>query len=663
MWLSKTCCRKSTAAASLSSARSANRVFVSADVFADGHDRLAGVLQYRRIDADWHEVPLAALGNDSWGASFTVTELGEYEYTVEAWIDRFGSWLAALVAKADAGEDVESDLLEGAAIVEHALRPRRSVRLQPDRRRSPYPRDCRRPAQRPRASRPASRRRAIRSSLRLMHSRPDRSASATADRPLRVTVDPVRARFSAWYEMFPRSCTERPRTPRHAPRRRSAASRRLPPWASTCCTSHRFIRSDPPTGKAQQRAHRGGPAILAARGPSDRAPAAIRRSSRDSARSKTSIASWQPRSISAWTSRSTSRSRRRPIIRGRKRIQHGSSTGRTARSSTPKIRRRNIRTSIRSTSKPTTGARCGTPCATSSCSGSSHGVRIFRVDNPHTKPFAFWEWLIADVRRQHPDAIFLSEAFTRPKVMRRLAKLGFNQSYTYFTWRNTAQELREYLTELTAHRSAGVSCGRTSSPTRPTSCTSTCSTADGPAFEVRLILAATLAASYGIYSGFELCENVAVQPGSEEYSELGKVPDSTARLEPAGQSQRADRAGEPRSGGEHRALQFNSTLTFHDADNPAFLWFSKARPERVDRFDPAGPDWMRACLSSRTRTPDTCSTAASRCRSGSSASGPHQPYVVEDLLDDARYTWQGEWNYVKLDPAERMAHVFVVRPQ
>ena len=152
-----------------------------------------------------------------------------------------------------------------------------------------------------------------------------------------------------------------------------------------------------------------------------------------------------------------------------------------------------------------------------------HGVTIFRVDNPHTKPFRFWEWCIAEIKREHPEAIFLSEAFTRPKVMRYLAKAGFTQSYTYFTWRNSARELRDYLTELTRTELQEYMRPNFFANT-PDILHEYLQTGGRPAFEVRLVLAATLSSSYGIYSGFELCENVPVRHGSEEYLELGEVP-------------------------------------------------------------------------------------------------------------------------------------------
>jgi starch synthase (maltosyl-transferring) len=634
-------------------------LFVSADVFADGHDRLAGVLQYRHCHGDWREVPLTSLDNDSWGASFTVTQIGEYEYTMEAWIDQFGSWLAALSAKAEAGQDVQNELIEGAEIVE------RAVRLKPDTTYGGTEQEARRlleigAALRSDLAQPVRVAAARDPELaRLMQSRPDRSAAATADRPLKVIVDPVRARFGAWYELFARSCTsdaERPGTLRDVERRlpeiadlgfdvlylapihpigstnrkgrnnalRAAAGDPGSPWAiGSDVGGHTAI--DPELGTLDDF---------------DRLVATAGHLGIDIALDLAFQVSpdhpWT-KSQSAW-------------------FQHRADGSIKYAENPPKKYQdiypfdfetddwRALWDSLRDVV----------------LFWIAHGVRIFRVDNPHTKPFAFWEWLIADVRRRHPDVIFLSEAFTRPKVMRRLAKLGFNQSYTYFTWRNTAQELKEYLTELTRTE--------TQEYLRPNFFANTpdilheyLQHGGRPAFEVRLILAATLAASYGIYSGFELCENVAVRPGSEEYlhSEKYEIRPRSWN-QPGALNELIARVNRIRR--EHRALQFNGTLAFHEVDNHAFLWFSKTPPSNgVDQFDPAGPDWNARVFVVANTDPHTMQHGRVRVPLLELGLDPRQPYIVEDLLDEARYTWQGEWNYVKLDPAERMAHIFIIR--
>jgi starch synthase (maltosyl-transferring) len=276
----------------------------------------------------------------------------------------------------------------------------------------------------------------------------------------------------------------------------------------------------------------------------------------------------------------------------------------------------------------------------------AHGVTIFRVDNPHTKSFRFWEWCLAEVKQRHPDAVFLSEAFTRPKVMRYLAKVGFTQSYTYFTWRNSAGELREYLTELTQTELAEYFRPNFFANT-PDILTEYLQHGGRPAFEVRLILAATLAASYGIYSGFELCEHVAARPGSEEYldsekyqikprdwNQAGNLKELIARLNAVRRS--------------HPALQQNATLRFHATANDDLLWFSKS----------AGRDIVFVVANTTPAYLQHGFVEVPICELGIPDG---TPYMVEDLVDGATYTWRGAWNYVRLDPGVRMAHVFIVR--
>jgi starch synthase (maltosyl-transferring) len=275
-----------------------------------------------------------------------------------------------------------------------------------------------------------------------------------------------------------------------------------------------------------------------------------------------------------------------------------------------------------------------------------HGVKIFRVDNPHTKSFRFWEWCIAEIRKDHPDAVFLSEAFTRPKVMRYLAKAGFSQSYTYFTWRNHAHELRDYLTELTRTELQEYMRPNFFANT-PDILNEYLVSGGRPAFEVRLILAGTLAASYGIYSGFEVCENLPVRPGSEEYLDSEKYQIKPRDYNAPGNLKEliARLNGIRRA---HPALQQNATLAFYGTDTPQLLCYGKtAGDDRVYVVASTDPHWEQAGW---VQFPTWELGLGSRDR-----------FVVEDLLDGARYTWTGEWNFVRLGPGQKMAHVLVVR--
>ncbi|HET7738026.1 MAG TPA: alpha-1,4-glucan--maltose-1-phosphate maltosyltransferase, partial [Tepidiformaceae bacterium] len=274
----------------------------------------------------------------------------------------------------------------------------------------------------------------------------------------------------------------------------------------------------------------------------------------------------------------------------------------------------------------------------------SHGVRIFRVDNPHTKPIAFWEWLIAEVQRDHPDVIFLAEAFTRPRKLQELAKVGFSQSYTYFTWRNTRPELEEFLTELTRSEQAEY--------LRPNFFANTpdilheyLQTGGTPAFKVRAILAGTLSPTYGIYSGYELIENVPLHPGSEEYLDSEKyevrVRDWNAYGNIKGDLQRLNTARR-----DNPALQLYTNLTFHDATNPAIISYSKATPDLRNRvLVVANLDPFTAHETMLTLDGDALGLTAD------------EAYAAHDLLSGAIYSWRGLTNYVRLDPGDPV-HLF-----
>ena len=276
------------------------------------------------------------------------------------------------------------------------------------------------------------------------------------------------------------------------------------------------------------------------------------------------------------------------------------------------------------------------------------GVRIFRVDNPHTKPFPFWEWLLAQIRAKHPDVLFLSEAFTRPKIMMRLAKLGFSQSYTYFAWRDKKWELADYFTELT--KGPAREFFRPSLwPNTPDILTATLQEGGAPAFRLRLVLAATLGASYGIYGpAFELCENKPAEPGSEEYLNSEKYelkawdirrPDSLKDL--------ITRVNRIRR--ENPALQRDDGLEFHPVDNDRLLCYSKSSPDGANRI------LVVVNLDPKAKQAGTVELPPERWGLASPS------FAVEDLLDGASYSWHGSRHYVELDPARAPAHLFRVK--
>ena len=711
---------------------------VTVDMFADGHDEIAGALLYRALPAnapapgsavdpahrpataqgsaaakgfsaastsrgEWREVPLQPLGNDSWTATFTVEALGAYEYTIEGWVDTFGSWLKGLIAKAEAGQDVSSELLEGAEIVERAAgrlkpaaagpdeearldskvgtgfnsdgeagfgRPDEGLRLLEiaDKLRGNVP-------QRARVS--AARDAELRA---LMDARPDRTHATRYDRVLTVVVDAPRARYSTWYEMFPRSVTPDPS--RSGTFREAEA--RLPeiqamgfdvvylPPVHPIGRTHRKGRNNSLTPTADDPGSPwaiGGPegghtAIEPGLGTIEDFDHFVGVANRLGLEVALDIA-FQASPDHPWVREHPEWFKHRP-------------DGTIKYAENPPKKYQDIYPLDFETAE---WESLWAALRDVFLFWASHGVRTFRVDNPHTKSFRFWEWCIAEVQRQYPDAIFLAEAFTRPKVMRYLAKAGFSQSYTYFTWRNQASELREYLTELTKTELQEYMRPNFFANT-PDILNEYLVHGGRPAFEVRLVLAATLAGSYGIYSGYELCENVPVRPGSEEYLDSEKyqikVRDYNA---PGNLKELIARVNQIRR--EHPVLQQNATLAFHATDNPRILFYSKSvdLPAAAGSYGREGGSASVSVAPGLHRNDDAASglsrkttdrifvVATDDCTWEQSGwiqvpiwelgIEARDTYVVEDLLDGARYTWRGEWNFVKLGPG-KMAHILAI---
>lgn len=618
-------------------------VWVEADVFADGHELVAAALQHRVAeDPDWLEVPMAPLGNDRFGGRFTIDRLAEHRYTVVGWIDRFETWRGDLAKKADAGLDVSVDLLIGADFV-----------LGASRRASDGDRDrlLLRAAARTLAGddEDAARTLAFDGDLRdLMRRYPDRRGLGAHVRELRVTVDPPRARFGAWYELFPRSTSAAPR--RHGTFDDVVA--RLP-YLEELGFDVLYLPPIHPIGHERRKGANNRPstspddpgspwAIGAAEGghtavhPDLGTIQDFRRllaAARERGIEVALDVAFQTTPEHPWVAEHPEWFRHRPDGS----IQHAENPPKVYEDIYPIDFETKDRQGLWAALRDVFLFWCG------------HGVRIFRVDNPHTKPFAFWEWLIAEVRAEHPDTIFLAEAFTRPKVMYRLAKLGFTQSYTYFAWRTTKPDLTDYLTELT--RTGAVEFFRPSFwPNTPDILTAYLQTGRRSAFAVRFVLAATLAANYGIYGpAFELLEHVPREPGSEEYRDSEKYeirtwdldrPDSLAPLI----------ATMNRIRRENPALHDNRSLRFHGIANDQLIAYSKATPDRSN-----------VVLVVVNLDQENARSGWTDLDLGELGLAPGEPFEVEDLLMGAVFSWVGAANFVQLHPAEAPAHVFRVR--
>jgi starch synthase (maltosyl-transferring) len=618
------------------------RVLVEADVFADSHDVISCVLLYRReADAQWNESPMRFIANDRWQGEFRVTQVGIYYYTLQAWIDLFRSWCESLVKKVEAGQDVCIELLVGAALIEVTSKRAAGSDVKA----------LREQASLLRLEQEAANR--IPSVLdddfaRLMAKYPDKKMATTYDRELRVTVDRERARFSAWYEMFPRSCTPLPTkhgTFRGCKARLSYIAGMgfdvlyFPPIHSIGHT-HRKGKNNSPTSGPNDP---GSPWAIGSEegGHRDIHPEL---GSLDDFRDLVSQADAYGIEIAIDLAFQCTPDH--PYVKTHPEWLRWRPDGTVQYAENPPKKYEDI--------FPLNFETDNWEELWEELKGVvlfwiEQGIRIFRVDNPHTKPFSFWEWIIGEVKKDHPEVFFLAEAFTRPKVMVELAKLGFTQSYTYFAWRNTKRELIEYFTELT-QTEVREFFRPNLWPNTPDILTEYLQTGGRPAFMARLVLAATLGANYGIYGpAFELCEIRPREFGSEEYLDSEKYEIKAWDLNRE-DSLKDFIARVNRIRQENPALHRDWNLRFHPVDNEQLICYSKHTEDLsnillvVVNLDPhhTHTGWLDLPLQLF-------------------GLDPNRSYQVHDLLDDARYLWYGSRGYVEINPKVVPAHIFRVR--
>ncbi|MFO0952272.1 MAG: alpha-1,4-glucan--maltose-1-phosphate maltosyltransferase [Isosphaeraceae bacterium] len=619
-------------------------VVVSADVFAEGHDVVRAAVLFRTVGApEWSESPMSPLVNDRWVGRFTPTEIGRAEYTVIGWVDAFESWRRELGKKVEAGQDVSSELLEGGLHVLAGSRRasgddavwllERSKLLgrggdQADRIAAALdPELCER-----------------------MERHPDRSGAFTYEPALGLMVERERARYGSWYELFPRSCATEPG--KHGTFRDLEA--RLP-YIAGMGFDVVYLPPIHPIG----RAFRKGPNNTLTPGPGDPG-------------SPWAIGGPEGGHKAVLPELGTLDDFDRVVASARALgmeialdIAFQCSPDHPYVKEHPGWFRQRPDGTIKYAENPPKKYQDIYPidfdCEDWRALWAElrdvflfwvgHGVKVFRVDNPHTKPFRFWEWCLGEVWDRHPDTIFLSEAFTRPKVMKELAKMGFTQSYSYFTWRNDKHGLTEYFTELTR-----TECVEYMRPNlfanTPDILHEYLQYGGRPAFMARLILAATLGATYGIYGPtFELCVGQALRHGSEEYLDSEKYQVRHWNLDdPVSLRNLVTRVNEIRRG--NLALQDNRSLRFFHTDNDQIICYGKSTPDlsnlliMVVNLDPYHTQSGFVSLP---------------CDELGLGHGSEGSYQVHDLISDARYVWQGPTNYVELNPHVCPAHVFRVR--
>ena len=616
-------------------------VVVEADCYTDGHDTIACLLLWRREGAAaWRETPMAPLGNDRWRGSFVAESIGRYEYTVTAWVDHFLSWRHDFARRVE-HEDVRVAALVGAGIIEDAAQrahgaERTRLKSWADELRAV-------------ADAQALRTLGLDDELAAVAARyPDRRFASTCPVAHPLVVDRARARFSSWYEMFPRSAAPEPG--RHGTLRDCEA--RLPAIANMGFDVLYFPPIHP-IGRVNRKgannalvAGPGGVGSPWAIGAAEGGHTALHPELGTLEDFRRLVASAHAHGMELALDIAFQCAPDHPYVAAHPRWFRWRPDSTVQYAENPPKKYQDI---FPFEFEAEEWRELWQELANVIRFWASEGVRIFRVDNPHTKPFAFWEWAIAEVKREYPDAIFLAEAFTRPKVMHRLAKLGFTQSYTYFAWRNTKQELIEYFTALT--QGPGRDYFRPNAwPNTPDILNEYLQFGGRSAFIVRLVLAATLAASYGIYGpAFELIEATPRDAGTEDYADSEKYQIRDWNLDaPHSLAELIARVNQARR--ENPALQSDASLRFFNVDNDSLLCYAKSDAERenlvvaVVNLDPhhVQSGWVELDLAALGIAANT-------------------PYQMHDLLSGARFLWSGPRNFVQLDPQRAPAHVFALR--
>ena len=615
-------------------------VTVEADVFSDSHDLVACQILYCQDGAQVRSSPMRPLGNDRWRGEFLVTGLGEYRYTVEGWIDRFQTWRRDLEKRISAGQEISVDLLVGAELIEWAARRATGEEAK----------TLDNWARRLRESKDAeSEAVALDSKLfELIQRYPERDLAARYDKQLSVVVEREKARFSSWYELFPRSCSREPG--------RHGTFRDCEEWIPYVASMGFDVLYLPPIHPIGKTLRKGKNNSLPARPDDVGSPWAIG-SAEGGHKSihpalgtledfKRFIAKASEHDLEVALDIALQCTPDHPYVRQHREWFSTRPDGTIQYAENPPKKYQDI---YPINFESPQWRELWEELKSIFVFWIEQGVRIFRVDNPHTKSFPFWEWVIAEIRKQHRDVLFLAEAFTRPSVMYRLAKLGFSQSYTYFTWRNTKQELTDYFSELT-QTEAREYFRPNLWPNTPDILPEFLQLGGRASFMVRLILTATLGATYGIYGpAFELCENAPLAPGKEEYLDSEKYELKHRNLNsPHSLKGLISRLNRIRK--ENPALQSNRNLRFHETDNPALLCYSKATDDlssvivvviNLDCFHEQR-GWLRLDLRSI-------------------GLDERHSFQAHDLLSESRFLWQGLRNYVELTPESLPAHILRLR--
>ena len=623
-----------------------DKVRVEADIFTDGHDVIAASLLARREgSAKWAEIPMRDLvnGNDRWAASFRVGELGRYAFKVQGWVDHFETWHRDLLKRIAAESDAAVDFLIGADLVAAAAKRAKGPDAKWLRDRAKLLRSGAAPQElRAQATDPQLHELALKY--------PDKSFATETDREYSIVVDSVIARFSAWYEFFPRSTAAEPG--RHGT---FLDSEKRLPYVAEMGFNVVYLPPIHPIGVSFRKGRNNNPESQPgdfgspwAIGSAEGGHKSIHSELGTLADFQRFVARATQLDLTVALDIAFQAAPDHPYVTEHENWFRKRPDGTIQYAENPPKKYQDI---YPFDFESEDWAGMWEELKSVFDYWIEQGVTIFRVDNPHTKAFSFWEWLIPEIKSKHPEVLFLAEAFTRPKIMYRLAKLGFSQSYTYFPWRNGKEEIAAYLTEL-AQAPVRDFFRANQWTNTPDILTEFLQTGGSAAFGIRLLLAATLGANYGIYGpAFELMEHVPVRPGSEEYLNSEKYEirhwdlERSDSLRPLITHVNAIRK-------ENAALQRDLSIQFHPTGNEQLIAYSKESDDRsnliltVVNLDP------RYTQSGFVTLPlDQLEIPLDR------------GFDVEDLLTGERYLWNGPRNYVELNPARIPGHILRIDRQ
>ena len=619
-----------------------DHLVVEADVFADGHDELSAWILYRHeSQQEWQWSPMKRAGGDRWRGEYVVSRLGRYRYTVEGRVERFETWRRDLIRRIGALQELEVEFQIGAALIDSAAEGATGADAEALRSWSHklrHEEDL-----------------AARESIAVADEVADlvqryspRRFAGRYDKELSVVVDRPKAGFSTWYEVFPRSCSPEPE--RHGTLRDCEA---WLPYVASMGFDVLYLPPVHPIGRTFRKGKNnsvqaspedvGSPWAIGAKegghtsihpelGTLDDFDRLLAKAAEYGVEIALDIA-FQCTPDHPYVQEHADWFRKRPDGT----IQYAENPPKKYQDIYPLDFEtsdwRALWEELRRVLLFWTG----------------RGVRIFRIDNPHTKAFAFWEWVIAEVKERHPDVLFLAEAFTRPDVMYRLAKIGFSQSYTYFTWRNTKEEITRYFLELSGTELSEYFRPNLW-PNTPDILPEYLQVGGKAAFMVRLVLAATLGANYGIYGpAFELAENTPREPASEEYLNSEKYELKHRDLNAPG-SLKEFIARVNRIRRENLALESQRNLRFHETDNPAVICYSKATD-----------DLSNVVIAIVNLDAAHAQTGWATLDLGALGVDPGRSFQAHDLLGAGRYLWHGARVYFELVPESLPAHIMLLR--